>query len=334
MAPAAAVARSSSVKGAWRPTKIMNMEDLSRDDDFLSHLLVEKLGTGEVPLIVHKMDSSRKLPKADPYDLLQIVRRMISTAKEKSPTLAIRGAVDELLRLNSVKYYLTTLNYDQKQVNAFATHASRYFELYLPGGSIEIAHTSRYSHRTGKPELCILATRPLHPGMVITELKGSMADLTEEEDKELKRTDGRHADGVAIRRDFSVIHSKQMKKNHLFLGPARFVNHDCDHNVELFREGRYITFRVIKMIGVGEEVTAHYGDGYFGENNCHCLCATCEKNGRGGYGPQDLGDDPSESSSGSVQGAGSDVEESEAEEDTNDVNVNERSTRRGVQLRS
>ena len=38
--------------------------------------------------------------------------------------------------------------------------------------------------------------------------------------------------------------------------------HDCDNNVELFREGRYITFRVIKMIGVGEEVTAHYGDGY------------------------------------------------------------------------
>lgn len=51
-----------------------------------------------------------------------------------------------------------------------------------------------------------------------------MADLTEDEDKELKRTDERHADGVGIRRDFSVIHSKQLKKNHLFLGPARFVN--------------------------------------------------------------------------------------------------------------
>lgn len=61
------------------------------------------------------------------------------------------------------------------------------------------------------------------PGQVITELKGSMADLTEEEDLELKRiSDG--TDGVAIRRDFSVIHSKQLKKNHLFLGPARFVN--------------------------------------------------------------------------------------------------------------
>ena len=48
-----------------------------------------------------------------------------------------------------------------------------------------------------------------------------MANLTEEEDKELKRTDIKNID---IRRDFSVIHSKQMKKNHLFLGPAHFVN--------------------------------------------------------------------------------------------------------------
>jgi [histone H4]-N-methyl-L-lysine20 N-methyltransferase len=60
----------------WRPTKMMNMRDLSKDDDFLSHLLVEKLGTGAVPLLVHKMDSSRRLPKTDAEDLLQIVRRV------------------------------------------------------------------------------------------------------------------------------------------------------------------------------------------------------------------------------------------------------------------
>lgn len=38
--------------------------------------------------------------------------------------------------------------------------------------------------------------------------------------------------------------------------------HDCENNVELFREGRYITFRVLKPIAVGEELTAHYGDDY------------------------------------------------------------------------
>ncbi|RPD78165.1 hypothetical protein L226DRAFT_457657 [Lentinus tigrinus ALCF2SS1-7] len=327
--PPAASSCSSILKGAWRPTKIMNMRDLSRDDDFLSHLLVEKLGTGGFPLVVHKMDPSRRLPKSDPEELMQIVRRLVAF-KGPSQT-AIRQAVDDLLSINAVRYYLRS--YTQKQINAFATHASRYFELYHPSGSIEIAHTSRYSHRTGKSELCILATRALVPGMVISELKGSMADLTEEEDKELKGTDVGQAEGVGIRRDFSVIHSKQLKKNHLFLGPARFVNHDCDHNVELFREGRYITFRVIKHIGVGEEVTAHYGDGYFGRNNRHCLCATCEVNKRGGYAPQndedlsDSGSSPDSSSSDSESDWTTDREDDPAQKE---INVNERRTRRGV----
>ncbi|TFY57173.1 hypothetical protein EVJ58_g7182, partial [Rhodofomes roseus] len=283
---------------------------------------------GAVPLIVHKMDANRTIPKADPDDLLTVVRRLVTA--RGPPQSAIRDAVDGLLTLDAVRYYLKGC--DQKQINAFSTHASRYFELYLPSGSIEIAHTSRYSHKTGKSELCILATRPLMPGMVVSELKGSMADLTEEEDKELKRI-GEGSDGVAIRRDFSVIHSKQLKKNHLFLGPARFVNHDCDHNVELFREGRYITFRVIKPIGVGEEVTAHYGDGYFGRKNRHCLCETCEKHGRGGYALHSSEDELSDSAAGSPKqprgrrvSESSDSEESEHEQ----VDVNERRTRRGV----
>ncbi len=74
--PPAASSVSSFLKGAWRPTKIMNMRDLSRDDDFLSHLLVEKLGTGGFPLVVHKMDPSRRLPKSDPEELMNIVRRV------------------------------------------------------------------------------------------------------------------------------------------------------------------------------------------------------------------------------------------------------------------
>ncbi|KAK7053347.1 histone lysine methyltransferase Set9 [Paramarasmius palmivorus] len=301
----------------------MNMRDLSKDDDFVSHLLVEKLGTGSVPLLVHKMDPSRRLPKVQAKDLLDIVRRLV-TAKGPAHNV-IRQAVDELLSLMPIRYYLQ--NYTQKQINAFATHASRYFELYQPGGSIEISHTCRYSHRTGKSELCILATKALAPGTVITELKGSMANLTDEEDKELKRSDIQTSD---IRRDFSVIHSKSMKKNHLFLGPARFVNHDCDNNCELFREGRYITFRVIKPISIGEEITAHYGDGYFGKKNRHCLCETCEKNGRGGYAPFQEEDAQMSDSSSDSDSSSSDAESEEEVPVKKPVNLDERRTRRGV----
>ncbi len=54
----------------------MKVQDLARDDDFLSHLLVEKLGTGGIPLLVHKMDPCRRLPKTNPQDLMTIIRRV------------------------------------------------------------------------------------------------------------------------------------------------------------------------------------------------------------------------------------------------------------------
>jgi histone-lysine N-methyltransferase SUV420H len=73
-----ATASTARVHGVltWRPTKIMHIQDLPKDDDFLSHLLIEKLGTGTVPLLVHRMDPSRRLPKTHTADLMKIVRRV------------------------------------------------------------------------------------------------------------------------------------------------------------------------------------------------------------------------------------------------------------------
>jgi len=65
------------------------MSDLSKDDDFLSHLLVEKLGTGAVPLLVHKMDPSRRLPKTNVEDLMIIVRRVSISLTRFVPQLII-----------------------------------------------------------------------------------------------------------------------------------------------------------------------------------------------------------------------------------------------------
>jgi hypothetical protein len=54
---------------------------------------------------------------------------------------------------------------------------SRYLELYLPTGSIEITQTSRYSHKTGKSELCVIAVKALKTGQTITDLKGESSLL-------------------------------------------------------------------------------------------------------------------------------------------------------------
>lgn len=264
----------------WKYTTApMNARDLARDDDFISHMLVECLGTIE-PLSVHKMDASRKLPTWEPDVILAIVQKYVVNSPPGrgavAPYARVKPAVDILLQLRNVQRYIW--HKSQYQINAFATHMSRYLELYLPGGSIEVAQTSRYSHKTGKSELCVIAVKPLKPGQTITDLKGSMADLTAEEDEELKEIRG-----AGARRDFSVIFSHSRNVNHLFLGPARFVNHDCENNCELFRDGRYITFKVLRPIAAGEEITAHYGEDYFGKNNRRCLCATCEHKGIGGY---------------------------------------------------
>lgn len=67
-----------------------------------------------------------------------------------------------------------------------------------------------------------------------------------------------------------------------------------------------------------------------GRNNRHCLCETCEKNGRGGYAPQEEDDVFSDRGSDSD----SDTPSEASVDESKDVklNVNQRSTRRGVYL--
>ena len=74
-----------------------------------------------------------------------------------------------------------------------------------------------------------------------------------------------------------------------------------------------------------------------GKKNRHCLCETCEKNGRGGYSPEhvdEVADPSSDSSSDSDSDSDSDSEtsssESESDKENPVLNVNERRTRRGV----
>ena len=68
----------SSHHVSWKFTKSMNMRDLSRDDDYLSHLFVEKLGNlgSTAPFLVHKMDPMRRLPRTDAMEILTIVHRV------------------------------------------------------------------------------------------------------------------------------------------------------------------------------------------------------------------------------------------------------------------
>ncbi|KAJ1999920.1 histone lysine methyltransferase Set9, partial [Coemansia sp. S85] len=156
----------------------------------------------------------------------------------------------------------------------FRLHAGRYFSMYLPEAGYEIALTDRYKVVTKQSEARVVATKRYTLGMVISLCSGSVAKLSESEIQRMERESA----------DFSVMWWSKKKSMCLFLGPARFVNHDCDSNCRFTALGSdAICFQALRTIEPGEEITTHYGSSYFGEGNCECLCATCEKYSRGWY---------------------------------------------------
>lgn len=101
-----------------------------------------------------------------------------------------------------------------------------------------------------------------------------MVAITKEEEKDLDVT----------RKDFSIVMSSRKKTPSLFLGPARFANHDCNANGRLVTRGTEgMEVVAARDIEIGDEITVSYGDDYFGIDNCECLCQSCEEIPRNGW---------------------------------------------------
>lgn len=71
----------------------------------------------------------------------------------------------------------------------------------------------------------------------------------------------------------------------MFLGPAAYVNHDCESNCcwSSLVSKSYVNLAAIKQINPNEEITAYYGDNFFGINNENCRCMTCEIANKGAF---------------------------------------------------
>ncbi len=143
-----------------------------------------------------------------------------------------------------------------------------------------------------KADLSVLAMRTFKPGELINHCKGGLKDLTKSEDDALReeatasreiRKDSEYKGVLGPGRDFSVIRSARKGCSQLLLGPARFVNHDCNPNTEFYRMGSTMVFKVIRPIHRNEEITTFYGENYFEWANAECMCATCEARGTGAF---------------------------------------------------
>ena len=198
-------------------------------------------------------------------EIANILRNSVIIEKD------LAKATTEILNLSGVRKYIDRLSTSEEKED-FQRHLRRYISIYMPDCPFEVNTTNRYTIETH--EASITARRDIKKGEVIKYLTGVQVAITKEEEKTLDLT----------RRDFSIVMSSRKKTPSLFLGPARFANHDCDANARLSTVGLHgMQIVATKDIELGDEITVTYGVDYFGEDNCECLCATCEELVRNGW---------------------------------------------------
>lgn len=176
----------------------------------------------------------------------------------------------EILSMGGPRQFIARLGTGKEQCD-LRTHFRRYLKMFMRDCSFGIATTDRYC--PGSPEACIIARRNIRKGEKLLSLCGKLITLTLDQEKDFRR----------VGRDFSIILSSRNYKRYLFLGPARFVNHDCDANATLERTGSdHAIIGAVRNIENGEEITIFYGDPYFGTDNKECGCRTCGGSDRDG----------------------------------------------------
>ncbi|KAH4045990.1 histone-lysine N-methyltransferase SET9 [Parastagonospora nodorum] len=244
----------------------LTLEKLASYDDVITDALVDKIyywatirknrGT--------RFTASRGLQEED---IAGVIREQVIW--DKDPV----EAVQQLLDLPGLRKYMKGLR-DEKDQDQFKRHLRRYVNIYMPDCPFEVTTTNRYT--ITDHEASITARRDINPREEIKYLTGVQVAMTEEQEKTLE----------LARKDFSLVISSRKKTRSLFLGPARFANHDCDANARLSTKG-YDGMQIVavKPINEGDEITVSYGDDYFGDNNEECLCHTCEDRQQNGWAP-------------------------------------------------
>ncbi|KAL8783945.1 MAG: hypothetical protein Q9213_004275 [Squamulea squamosa] len=252
------------------PPKKLTLSQLASYDDILTDALVDHVYFWA---IIRKNRSKYNLARGiSEDDITRILLHQVVVDKD------VLKAETSLLQLAGLRKFHSTLKSD-KEKEDFRRHMRKYISIWLPDCPFEVSTTNRYTIVT--QEAAVTARREIKRGETVKYLVGNLVAMTPEEEKDLGLT----------RRDFSIVMSSRKRTPSIFLGPARFANHDCKANARLVTcgsEGMQIV--AAQNISVGEEITVTYGDNYFGEGNRECLCLTCEKAGCGAWaGPATSG---------------------------------------------
>ncbi|KAH8902484.1 hypothetical protein BR93DRAFT_887166 [Coniochaeta sp. PMI_546] len=184
-------------------------------------------------------------------------------------------AEEKLLATDGLRKFCNSLK-TPKEKEDFRSHLRRYMSIYLPSCPFEVNATNRYT--IVSYEASITARQYIKRNETIKYLAGIQVVITPEEEAEM----------ALRKKDFSLVVSSRTKSTSIFMGPARLCNHDCDANARLVTRGQAgIEIIACRDIEVGEEITVTYGENYFGDDNCECLCRTCETNLANGWKTED-----------------------------------------------
>lgn len=192
------------------------------------------------------------------------ITKLIQTHLIVKPDIDV--AEQKLLATDGLRRFYNGLKSPKEKLD-FKQHLRRYTQIYLPDCPFEVSSTNRYTVTTH--EASIVARRLIKRNEPIKYLSGIQVHITPDEEAALS----------VRKKDFSIVVSSRSRMTSLFMGPARFANHDCGANAKLVITGQAgIDIVAVRNINVGEEITVTYGENYFGEDNCECLCQSCEDN--------------------------------------------------------
>ncbi|KAG8165975.1 hypothetical protein KVR01_004527 [Diaporthe batatas] len=250
--------RMPKVPGASSGAKkhTLTLAQLSSYDDMLTDALIDRAWYWTtIPKNRTSYHPSRGVKEDE-------ISKLIQTHLIVTPNVDL--AEEKLLATDGLRRFYNALKTPHEKAD-FKQHLRRYMQIYLPDCPFEVSSTNRYTVTTH--EASIVARRPIKRNEKIKYLSGIQVVITPEEEEVLS----------SRKKDFSIVVSSRSRMTSLFMGPARFANHDCGANAKLVITGQAgIDIVAVRQIKEGEEITVTYGENYFGENNCECLCQTCE----------------------------------------------------------
>lgn len=243
----------------------LTLAELAAHDDACSDALIDNA--------YYRAQIRKNRPKYNPLrgikedEVPQILLHKVIVAKD------ILAAEKALLQVAGIRRYRNALKGRPVQEN-FLRHLRKYIDMYRTDCPWEVSTTNRYTITTF--EAAVTSRARIKQHQTIPYLVGTLVPLTADESNQLDTTN----------RNFSIVCTGRKMNQSIFLGPARFANHDCDSNARLVPKGdNSMEVVALRNIEPGTEITVSYGDDYFGPGNMDCLCSTCEKVPRNGWSP-------------------------------------------------